>query len=226
MPFDPAGQTKPCDTTGTATASGYSEAGYNLAVAVQVAAILRREGARVVMTPVQRLPWGPCITTRAAIGNRIHADAAVSIHADSEPAAMHGFFVIVPAAPIPAAGLTAGMIRTDDRLGAAMLRAFHAVAGVPVSTLYPSGYLRSDAYGGTDLSHVPKIFIETGNMANPGDAALFQSAAFRRRAGIGIAAGIRLFLRRRSPFPVQSSCVATRVGPPVPRPPLAPSTQW
>ncbi|HUZ85051.1 MAG TPA: N-acetylmuramoyl-L-alanine amidase [Gaiellales bacterium] len=195
--FGLPGQTKACDTTGTATPSGYSEAHYNLSVALQVVRILRGEGAWVVMTPVDTLPWGPCVTTRAAIGNRIHADAAVSIHADGEPAAMHGFFVIVPAYPLPGVGLSTTMIRNDDRLGAAVLTGFHRIAGMPVSTLYRSGYLRSDAYGGTDLSHVPRIFIECGNMANGGDAARFESPAFRRRAALGIAAGIRLFLTGR-----------------------------
>jgi N-acetylmuramoyl-L-alanine amidase len=41
---------------------------------------------------------------------------------------------------------------------------------------------------------VPKIFIETGNMPNPGDAAKLESRAFRLRAALGIAEGIRLYL--------------------------------
>lgn len=197
VPFGPPGQTKPCDTTGTSTASGYTEARYNLTVGAQVVGILRSWGATVVMTPVGRVPWGPCITERAAIGNRIRANAAVSIHADGSPAGYHGFYVIVPAYPIANAGLTGAMIRNDDRLGAAMLNAYRRVTGMPISNLYRSGYLRSDAYGGTDLSHVPKIFIETGNMPNPGDAAKLESSAFRARAALGIAEGVRLFLTGR-----------------------------
>src|SRR5581483_2732508 len=72
--YGPPGQTKPCDTTGTATASGYTEARFNLAVGLHVVKYLRWMGATVVMTPVNTRPWGPCITGRAAIGNRIHAD--------------------------------------------------------------------------------------------------------------------------------------------------------
>jgi N-acetylmuramoyl-L-alanine amidase len=192
--FGLPGQTKPCDTTGTETASGYTEAEYNLTVGLRVVRILRDLGARVVMTPVNKLPWGPCITQRAALGNQIHADAAVSIHADGAPQTAHGFYVIVPSTPLPGVGLTTHMIRNDDRLGAAMLTAFHQATGMPISNLYTTGYLRSDYYAGTNLSHVPKIFIETGNMPNPGDAALFESPAFRHRAATGIANGIRLFL--------------------------------
>ena len=75
-----------------------------------------------------------------------------------------------------------------------MLRAYHLVTGMKYSNLYPSGFLRSDAYGGTDLSHVPKIFIETGNMRNPRNAARLESRSFRHRIAWGIARGIRLYL--------------------------------
>jgi N-acetylmuramoyl-L-alanine amidase len=191
------GSTKPCDTTGTETASGYTEARYNLTVARMAVAILRARGARVVMTPVPRRPWGPCITARAALGNRVHAAAAVSIHADGAPASAHGFYVIVPSAPIAYSGLTRRMIRHDRALGAALLRTFHAATGMPVSNQYPSGYLASDSYGGTNLSHVPRVFIETGNMPNPGDASRFESRRFRRRAALGIADGITAFVTHR-----------------------------
>lgn len=197
VPYGPPGATKPCDTTGTATAAGLTEARYNLIVGVLAVDILRSRGATVIMTPVNKVPWGPCITARAALGNRNHADAAVSIHADGSPASVHGFYVIVPAYPLPNVGLTSAMIRNDNRLGAAMLRSFHNVTAMHVSNLYRTGYLRSDAYGGTDLSHVPKIFIETGNMPNALDARRMESPTFRHLAALGIANGIQLFLTGR-----------------------------
>src|SRR5919198_5705902 len=60
---------KPCDTTGTATASGYTEAAYNFDVAMRLRAILRRAGARVALTRTTNSGVGPCITRRAEIGN-------------------------------------------------------------------------------------------------------------------------------------------------------------
>jgi N-acetylmuramoyl-L-alanine amidase len=188
------GLTKPCDTTGTATADGYTEARYNFAVGVHVVKILRDMGATVVMTPVNTRPWGPCITGRAALGNSIHADAAVSIHADGAPSWVHGFYVIAPSTPLPNVGLGPKRIARDVHLGAAMLKAYHRITGMKISNLYTTGYLRSDAYGGTNLSHVPKIFIETGNMGSPGNAAKLESRAFRHLAAWGIADGIRLYL--------------------------------
>ncbi len=188
------GATKPCDTTGTATNSGYPEARYTLAVGLHAVRILRDMGATVVMTPVNTRAWGPCITRRAALGNQIHADAAVSIHADGAAPSVHGFYVIVPSRPLPNVGLGPRRIAHDVRLGAAMLKAYRKTTGVRVSNLYTSGYLRSDAYGGTNLSHVPKIFIETGNMRSPGNAAKLESRAFRHLSAWGIAYGIRLYL--------------------------------
>jgi N-acetylmuramoyl-L-alanine amidase len=88
------GETKACDTTGTATAGGYSESSYNLAVARSVARILRAEGATVILTRRNNRGVGPCIDERARIGNRAGADAAVSIHADGGPPGGRGFHVI------------------------------------------------------------------------------------------------------------------------------------
>jgi N-acetylmuramoyl-L-alanine amidase len=197
VPYGIPGATKPCDTTGTATASGYPEARYTLAVGLHAVKILRDMGATVVMTPVNTRPWGPCITRRAAIGNGIHADAAVSIHADGAASWVHGFYVIVPSHTLPNVGLGPRRIARDVRLGAAMLKAYHRTTGMKISNLYTSGYLRSDAYGGTNLSHVPKIFIETGNMRSPGNAAKLHSRAFRHLSAWGIAYGIRLYLTGR-----------------------------
>src|SRR4051794_16606156 len=76
---------KACDTTGTSTNDGYAEAAYTLDVALRLADILRRDGARVVLTRKTNAGVGPCVNERAAIGNRAHADAAISIHADGGP---------------------------------------------------------------------------------------------------------------------------------------------
>ena len=74
---DAGGFRKACDTTGTSTADGYTEAAYNLDVAQRLARILRRDGANVVLTRTSNDGVGPCIDERAAIGNRAHADAAI-----------------------------------------------------------------------------------------------------------------------------------------------------
>ena len=190
---------KPCDTTGTATNDGYTEAAYTLDVAYRVLALLRSAGARVILTHTRTSPaWGPCITERAAIGNRSHADAAISIHADGGPASGRGFSTIIPAAPLAAVGLTGAMIARDRELAVAVRNAYATATGMPRSTyLGAQGIYASNAYAGTNLSRVPKIFIETGNMRNHTDAALLESPRFRQRAAQGIATGIEHFIAAR-----------------------------
>jgi N-acetylmuramoyl-L-alanine amidase len=190
---------KACDTTGTATASGVSEARYTWLVSARVAALLRRAGARVVLTRTATRPaWGPCITQRAAIGNRVHADAAVSIHGDGGPPSGRGFFTIAPSAPLPAAWLTAAMVARDVALAVAVRDAYGRATGLPTSSYAGhAGVLRSDGYGGTNLSRVPKIFIETGNLRNAQDAALLLTPAFQAREAAGIVRGIADYLARR-----------------------------
>jgi N-acetylmuramoyl-L-alanine amidase len=188
---------KPCDTTGTATAHGYAEAAYTWDVARRLVAILRRAGAKVILTRTGTRPsYGPCIDQRARIGNRAHADAAVSIHADGGLSRGHGFALIAPASPIAATRLTQRMVDRDVALARALRKAYLAGTGVPVSTYLGShGIYRSNEYGGTNLSHVPKVFIETANMRNAGDAALLVQPRFRARAARSLAAGLAAFLR-------------------------------
>jgi N-acetylmuramoyl-L-alanine amidase len=183
---------KPCDTTGATTAAGYSEAAYNLDAALRLARILRAEGARVVLTRATNHGWGPCITERAAIGNRAGSDAAISIHADGGPAGGRGFHVIYPPS---IARLTDDIAAASKRLALAVRDSFAAGTGEPYATYIGGDGLdvRSDL-GGLNLSNVPKVFIETGNMRNAVDAARLESAAYRQREAVAIARGITRFL--------------------------------
>jgi len=186
---------KPCDTTGTSTADGYTEAAYNFDLALQLRAALVAEGARVVLTRTSNTGWGPCITTRAAIGNRAHADAAISIHADGGPPGGRGFHVIYPPS---IRGLTDDIYAASRRLALDIRAAFRAGTGMPYSTYIGSQALdvRSDL-GGLNLSDVPKVFVETGNMRNATDAALLESASFREREARALANGLTEFLNSR-----------------------------
>jgi N-acetylmuramoyl-L-alanine amidase len=187
---------KPCDAVGAATASGYSEAAYNLDVALRLARILRAKGARVVLTRATNTGWGPCITERAAIGNRAHADAAISIHADGGPASGRGFHVIYPPS---IRRLTDDIAVPSHRLALDVRDAYRGGTGMPYSTYAGRSGLavRSDL-GGLNLSDVPKVFIETGNMRNATDAALLTSRRFRARVAKALATGLQRFLLRRS----------------------------
>jgi N-acetylmuramoyl-L-alanine amidase len=174
---------KACDTTGTSTSAGYTEAAYNLDVARRLAGVLRAKGARVVLTRRTNTGWGPCIDQRARIGNRAHADVAVSIHADGGPPAGRGFHVIYR--PGRERSYTFALYVRD---------AFATV--MPTSTYAGRDGLagRTDL-GGLNLSTVPKVLVETGNMRNASDARLLSTPRFRQREAVALARGIQNFLR-------------------------------
>ena len=183
---------KPCDTTGTETDAGYSEHAFTFNVAMRLARLLRAEGATVILTRHNDHGVGPCITQRAAIGNRAHADAAISIHADGGPPGGSGFDVIEPGL---LAGHNDGIIGPSRRLALAIRGAYHRITHEPYANYVGNHGLdvRTDL-GGLNLSTVPKVFIECGNMRNAGDAAKLSSAAFRQRIAAALAASFTAFL--------------------------------
>jgi N-acetylmuramoyl-L-alanine amidase len=184
---------KACDTTGTQTNAGYPESAFTFDVATRLAALLRARGATVVLTRADDRGVGPCITERAAIGNRAHADAAISIHADGAPSAGHGFHVIVPRG----IGRNDAIVAPSRRLGATVRDAFRQGTGEPLATYTgrrTGGLVARSDLGGLNLSTVPKVFIECGNMRNPGDARRIRSATWRQRAAAALAAGLDTYL--------------------------------
>jgi N-acetylmuramoyl-L-alanine amidase len=168
--------TKSCNTTGTSTVDGYTEAEFNWSVAGIVVERLERAGATVLLTRSDNEGWGPCITERAATGNRAGADAVISIHADGGPEDGRGFHVIYPAS-LP--GLTDD-IATESRRLAEALHAAYLDTGMPVADyLGESGFSERDDLGGLNLSDVPAVFLEAGNMRNATDAALLKDPGFQ-----------------------------------------------
>ncbi|WP_327587620.1 N-acetylmuramoyl-L-alanine amidase [Nonomuraea sp. NBC_00507] len=183
---------KPCDTTGTATNNGYSEAAFTWDVSTRLAKILRSRGATVKLTRTSNTGVGPCITERAAIGNEANADAAISVHADGSASGHRGFHVIIPK---KINGPVDKVVGKSNRLGLAVRDAFAEGTGLPYST-----YIGRDALihrkdlGGLNLSTVPKVFIESGNMRNAVEAAKFQDPKFRQKIAVALANGLQHYL--------------------------------
>jgi N-acetylmuramoyl-L-alanine amidase len=183
--------TEPCDTTGTATDSGYTEAQFNFDVASDLQADLQAEGATVVLTRSNNAGVGPCVTTRAAIVNDAHADVAVDIHADGGPADGRGFAVLEPTADGP----NDGVIASSAAFAATLRNAFVAGTSLPVSTYDGiDGLQPRDDLAGLNLTTVPKVLIECGNMRNATDAALLVTPAFQQQAAAAMAQAITEFL--------------------------------
>jgi len=189
------GQDKTCDTTGTNAVDGYPEHLFTFEVSTLVQGLLEQRGIKVIMTRSNDDGVGPCVDQRAAIGNNAHADAAISIHGDGFDTSGHGFQIIQAARSVGGAA--------NDARSNALSQALHGTF-LSESGLTPSTYIGTDGYetrsdlAGLNLSTVPKVLVECGNMKNPGDDALMESSAGRTRLAAAIADGIIDFLERGS----------------------------
>jgi N-acetylmuramoyl-L-alanine amidase len=180
-----------CNTTGTETDGGYTEARFNFRVAVFLRADLRRDGARVVMTRTNNHGVGPCVNRRARIIDRAHANVAIDIHADGGPPGGRGFAVLEPVSDGP----NDEVIGSSERFGRDVRRAVLARTSMPEST-YDGvhGIEPRDNLAGLNLTSVPEVLIECGNMRNATDARLLTSARFQRRIARALEAAIIRFL--------------------------------
>jgi N-acetylmuramoyl-L-alanine amidase len=183
-----------CDTTGTETDEGYTEARFNFNVATYLRLDLLRQGARVVMTRDNNDGVGPCVTRRAQIIDQAHASVAIDIHADGGPASGRGFAVLEP---IPD-GPNDHVISPSERFGADVRAAFLRYTTIPVSTYDGvDGIKFRDNLAGLNLTTVPKVLIECGNMRNAVDAALLISPGYQQRIARALDAAIVTFLSTR-----------------------------
>ncbi|MEV0279064.1 N-acetylmuramoyl-L-alanine amidase [Streptomyces sp. NPDC050610] len=189
---------KACDTTGTATEAGYAEAAFTLDVAHRMRTLLEARGAKVKLTHDADRPFGPCVDERARIGNAAHADASVSVHADGSTVGNRGFHVILPAAVKQDGADTSAIVGPSRVLGERIAGKFSRATGSrPANYIAAgSGLNVRDDLGGLNLSTVPKVFIECGNMRDPKDAAELIDAKWRQKAARGISDGITDFLAR------------------------------
>ncbi|MBB6628536.1 N-acetylmuramoyl-L-alanine amidase [Nocardioides sp. KIGAM211] len=186
---------KPCNTTGTATNGGFPEATFAWRVSRLLKARLVELGARVVMTRHSHRQdrWGPCVDVRGRAGNAAPADLKISIHADgSYTAGARGFHVIAPTDRRP---WTHDIYRASKRL-AVRSRAALRAAGLPVANYVAGGDgldFRSDL-GTLNLSDVPTVMVELGNMRNARDAQRMTSARGRTTYAEALADGVVRFL--------------------------------
>ncbi|MFF7329001.1 N-acetylmuramoyl-L-alanine amidase [Streptomyces sp. NPDC008150] len=192
---------KECDTTGTETNSGYAEARFTLDVAHRMRTYLEHLGAKVTLTQDGDRPWGPCVDERARIGNAAHADAVVSVHADGSAAGNRGFHVILPASVHAGGADTRAIVGPSRELGTLIRSDFARETGTGTAGYIGDGrgLVTREDLGGLNLSTVPKVFVECGNMRDSKDAALLTSGAWRQKAALGISEGIVSFLRGERP---------------------------
>jgi len=183
-----------CNTTGTQTASGYTEAQFNFNVATYLAADLRRDGARVVLTRWNNHGIGPCVNRRAQIINAAHPDVAIDIHADGGPTWGRGFTVLEPVAD----GINNRIIAPSLLFGSYVHSAFLTYTPLRPSDYYGhNGYIFRNNLAGLNLTQVPEVLIECGNMPNRADAALLTSPRVQMQIARALEAAMIRFLTRR-----------------------------
>jgi N-acetylmuramoyl-L-alanine amidase len=185
--------TKACNTVGTATRAGYPEHRFTFAVALRVKARLEALGATVRLTRPGDRGVGPCVDVRGRFGAKVHAALTVSIHADGSSLSHRGFVVTKPGR-VP--GYTVDIQVRSATLALAMRRGLLAL-GLPIANYYArSGIVSRTDLGTFNLSDVPVVMVELGNMKNASDAARMTTTSGCDRYAAGLVAGIRGFLGR------------------------------
>ena len=188
------GEKKACNSSGTATNAGFAEHKFNWKVAVNLVRELRSRGARVVLTRPDNSGTGPCVNERAAIGNRAGADLVVSIHADGSYApGARGFHLILSRTMAGGSAVEARSkalaldLRTRIAKRTGMPRSIYIGRGTALS-------FRSDI-AGLNLSKVPAVMLEAGNMRNTHDAKLLTSVSGRQKLAAALADGVVVALK-------------------------------
>lgn len=188
------GDTKDCQTSGTSSDGGYTEHAFTWETVLRIRQQLTALGVRTAMSRGDDTGPGPCVDERAAMANALKPDAIVSIHADGGPATGRGFHVNYSDPPL-----------NDVQKGlsvqfATIMRDQLQAAGIP-----PANYIgQSGLYGradltGLNLAQYPSILVELGNMKNPADDALIESAEGRQKYADAVVRGIAGYLGTRPP---------------------------
>lgn len=180
---DGRGGMKDCNTTGTATASDYSEAEFAWQVASLLVTDLEDAGAAVVVSREDNDGVGPCVDERGTFADS--ADLLVSIHADgAESTSVKGFHVIVADPPVhkrlegPANDLA-------QALSAAMSQGF-----TPNRAYGKHAISHRPDLAGLNNANVPAVIVECGEMRNPAEAKRMESATGRAEYAHALFTGI------------------------------------
>ena len=192
---DGRGGKKDCQTTGATGVNGAREHTVNWQISQLVKAGLESQGARVVLSRPDDRGWGGCVDERAAAASRSGAAVAVSLHADSTSrgadSAKKGFHMIVPSLPIP--DPTVNRVQSGEgRKASNVMRDSFLAAGFPSANYagVSNGIQTRPDIAAVNLTKVPAVFIEMGNLSNPAEAAALAGRDGQLKYAMAITDGI------------------------------------
>ena len=160
-------------------ASRVHEYQLNLTVGLMLRTELERRGYRVIMTRTTH-DVDLSNVDRAKIGNNVHADAVVRIHANgSTDASVHGAYTINMTENNP---WNANLYTKSRALSEAVLNAFCARTGARKRSIWDT-----DTMTGINWSTVPVTIIEMGYMSNRAEDLAMATAAYQQKMVLGIA---------------------------------------
>jgi N-acetylmuramoyl-L-alanine amidase len=118
---------------------------------------------------------------------------AIDIHADGGPPSGRGVAILEPIAD----AINRRVIGASERFGRDVLHEMESLAHMPPSTYDGTGgIVYRDDLAGLNLTTVPKVLIESGNMRNATDAALLTAPSFQHREALALDRAMRQFLGR------------------------------
>ena len=188
---------KPCNTTGTATRGGFPEATFTWQVSAAGGASAARLGATVVLTRTansRRLGARASTSAGGRATSGTPTSSSASMPTARTPRGARGFHVIAPPDRRP----WTHDIWRESRAFARATRAALRAAGVPMANYTAGGdglAVRRDL-GTLNLSDVPVVMVELGNMRHRGDARRMTRPAGR---AIYARALVRAVLARLAP---------------------------
>lgn len=185
---DGRGGTKPCNTTGTATADDFPEHRFNWEVAQKLKKDLEERGAEVVMSRSDDTGVGPCVDERGQFAD--DADVLISIHANgSESSEPYGFGAIIAPDRTP---------EESRKLASSVVAGLKDARLKPNPSYGKKSIAERKDLGGLNHASVPAVLIELGEMRNPDEAKLMKSAKGQQRYADGLADGLADYLEGRA----------------------------
>lgn len=187
---DGRGDRTACNTTGTASADGYTEHEFVFDVGEQLATHLDSLGAQVWITRTDDDGIGPCVDRRGTFAEDHDVDLMISIHAShDEDDDTTGFLAVVAGPP-----LSASQEQPSHDLAQALVTGLED-AGFTANSDADSPVVERSDDATLNFARRPAVLLELGQLHNPEDVAVMRSDEGQQRYVEGVTAGVVEWVR-------------------------------